>query len=114
MALSEGAARPPRDPGLQAERTALAWHRTSLALAANALLSLRAGLVSDQPLVLALGSVLVGAAAAVALMGARRKRALLADTHLTAPPPWMLAAVAAAALAACLTGLSGIVAAAMR
>lgn len=114
MALSERAARPPRDPGLQAERTALAWHRTALALVTNALLSLRAGVVSDQPLVLALGSVLVCAAATAAMMGVRRKRMLIDDPQVTAPPPWMPAAVTIAALAACLSGAAGVVAAALR
>jgi hypothetical protein len=61
--------------------------------------------------VAALGIVLVAAAAAVVVMGARRKRSLLVDAHVTAPPSWMTATVTAAALAACLTGLGGIVAA---
>ena len=36
----------PRDPGLQGERTALAWQRTSLAVFANGLLALRSASVA--------------------------------------------------------------------
>lgn len=37
-----------RDPGLQPERTRLAWGRTALTMAAVGLLSLRAGMVSGS------------------------------------------------------------------
>ncbi|HGM6878921.1 DUF202 domain-containing protein [Serratia nevei] len=39
---------PPRDPGLQPERTRLAWGRTALTMAVVGLLSLRAGMVSGS------------------------------------------------------------------
>ena len=37
------------DPGLQSERTVLAWTRSALAIAVNALLSIRAGFVASEP-----------------------------------------------------------------
>lgn len=38
-----------RDPGLQPERTRLAWTRTGVAMAANALLILKAGISLQHP-----------------------------------------------------------------
>jgi uncharacterized membrane protein YidH (DUF202 family) len=50
----------PRDPGLQPERTALAWRRTALAMTVNALLVARTGIASQaRPLMLA-GGLLAG------------------------------------------------------
>lgn len=112
--MSEGAARPPRDPGLQAERTALAWHRTALALLANALLALRLGLVAGQAAVIGLGVALLGGALAVSWIGRRRRRALVGDEQLSAPPAWMLQFTALAAVGAGLTGLAGVLATTMR
>lgn len=66
---------PQRPAGLQAERTALAWTRTSLALAGNGfLLLLRdhgAGVAGWTPAVLALLLVI-----GTALLGRRRRRQL--------------------------------------
>jgi uncharacterized membrane protein YidH (DUF202 family) len=98
-----------RDPGLQAERTTLAWSRTALALAGTALLAART-----------LGAVLGGPAAALAVAGGlaalvavvaahRRYRRWTAAgrTHRPGASNAALACVAAllgaAALAACLT-----------
>lgn len=114
MALSEGAARPPRDVGLQAERTALAWSRTGLALLANALLALRLGLVGGQALVMVLGVALLGGGLAVTLLGRRRRRSLVGDAHVAAPPAWMVQFTALAAVGAGLTGLAGVIAALLR
>ncbi|TVT50437.1 DUF202 domain-containing protein [Amycolatopsis rhizosphaerae] len=45
----------PRDPGLQPERTALAWHRTALGAAVLTVLLVRHGAVVRAPLELAAG-----------------------------------------------------------
>lgn len=44
-----------RDPGLQPERTALAWQRTALSAAVVSLLLVRAGVTGDAPLEIAAG-----------------------------------------------------------
>jgi uncharacterized membrane protein YidH (DUF202 family) len=60
------------DPGLQPERTGLAWTRTALALAGNAVLVLRVGLLGADRAVTAAGALLVLAAGWVAVAGWRR------------------------------------------
>jgi uncharacterized membrane protein YidH (DUF202 family) len=72
---------PPFDPGLQPERTALAWQRTGLALAAGALAGLRIlpSLVGPAAFVFAAG----GLALAIAVVVLARKRYRRAHEHLT-------------------------------
>jgi uncharacterized membrane protein YidH (DUF202 family) len=101
---------PPRDPGLQPERTALAWNRTGLALLLNALLALRLGLADGPPLMLALGGALVAGALATMAIGRRRRVQLLGDGRLDAAPVWMMRFTVLVALGAALTGLAGVVA----
>jgi uncharacterized membrane protein YidH (DUF202 family) len=89
-----------RDPGLQSERTALAWSRTALALAANAALTIRSGLTNQAPPVLFLGAVLlVAAAMLVPLSGWRRKQLLKAQKPISAQPRLLLAVCLLAMLA---------------
>ncbi|WP_353810492.1 DUF202 domain-containing protein [Agromyces sp. SYSU T00194] len=97
-----------RDPGLQPERTALAWGRTALAIAVNALLVLRSGFVSDQPVLAALGVVLFASAAAAAAYGVVRARELSHDGGLVMPSAWPLLAVAAVVLLAAAGGVVSI------
>ena len=67
-----------RDPGLQAERTSLAWGRTALAASITALLVTRDGFVSHQPALAAAGLLLLAAAAVTGAAARRRQSAIVA------------------------------------
>lgn len=65
-----------RDSGLQAQRTALAWARTGLAMVVNALLVLRLGAnAADRPVEF-LGVGLLAMSGGMLLMGEARRRQL--------------------------------------
>lgn len=99
-----------RDPGLQAERTALAWNRTGLAVFVNGLLALRSGWGSHQIPVTLLAFMLFLASAAVFIYALRRRRQLLSNQSVTGAPALALAAVTVVSLAACVIGLASIAA----
>jgi uncharacterized membrane protein YidH (DUF202 family) len=67
----------PRDPGLQVERTALAWWRTAFLLLANSVLIVRGGFEHRNLTLVGLGVLLLGTTAIACLVGARRHRDLL-------------------------------------
>ena len=106
-----GAAMPwSRDPGLQAERTALAWNRTGLAVLVNALLALRSGWTGRGAPITALGFVLLLASGAIILYGAWRRRHLLSVQGALAPSAHAVVAVAAVTLLACAVEIASVVA----
>ncbi|WP_150782915.1 DUF202 domain-containing protein [Pseudomonas fluorescens] len=100
----------PRDPGLQAERTALSWSRTGWAVLANALLALRSGWANQQVPITLLACALLVASGAVVLYGARRRRQLLSGQAVIAPSAFAIAAMTVVTLTACVTGVASIVA----
>ncbi len=80
----------PGDPGLQAQRTALAWVRTGLSVFVNALLALRAGMQGGSPLTAWLGVALLVAAAMTVACGTLRRRQLAATPTPGAPHATMM------------------------
>jgi len=91
--------RPTYDPGLQRERTAMAWTRTGLAVLVNSLIVLRAGANERQALLLVLGSLLFVAAGAAVGWGAWRARRLANGADPTTPWAMVVATVGVAWLA---------------
>lgn len=91
------------DPGLQPQRTALAWSRTGLAMVVNAVLVLRAGLVEDDPALLMLGALLTLVAGGFVAAGRLRRREL-ARPDAGGPPSWLIAWTAAGTVLACAAG----------
>lgn len=96
-----------RDPGLQAERTSLAWSRTSLALAANAILILRTAITERHlPLILVAG--VIGLAAAGIWVGGhvRGQQLLRVARAVDARLTLAVALLACLAVAAGLTSIA--------
>jgi hypothetical protein len=100
----------PYDPGLPPQRTALAWSRTALNLLVNALLALKAGFERQQRLLLLLGLLLLAAAAAGMLCGAWRRRQLLGEQGVHAPPRWLMLGTVGVTWLAAVTGVLAVAA----
>lgn len=99
----------PGDPGLQPQRTALAWSRTAIALFVVAVLSIRGGVERDDRLGSLVGIVLLLAAAGGLSCAHWRRSRLVALQGLEAPPRWLMAATLVAALVAVANGLASFV-----
>ena len=97
-----------RDPGLQAERTALAWNRTALSLLVNALLTLRIGWGSENLLVTLLAVALLAACGFLVAHGAWRRRVLLGTRPHIAPTHWAVGFTAVLAVATSAVGLASL------
>ena len=95
-----------RDAGLQAERTALAWSRTALAILTNGVLVLRAGWAGEKGAITFLAFALLLAAAATFRYSMQRRRELDSAPRPSAPPAAVTGAVAVAAVGACCVGLA--------
>lgn len=93
---------PPYDPGLQAERTVLAWRRTAVAVLVNALLWLRAGLADGDSALLLLGMALLALAAGFHVCGRQRGRALATGARPAPAHPALMRALALGTALACL------------
>lgn len=94
-----------KDPGLQAERTALAWNRTGWAVLVNALLALRSGWLHQHLLVTLLALALLVASGVMIYLGAWRRRQLLDGRGGLAPSSPMVIAATAVTLIACVTAV---------
>lgn len=91
------------DPGLQPQRTSLAWGRTALSMTVVALLVLRAGIQNHQPAVLAVGVLDLVCAILLYVTGTWRRAGLIRDEIHQAPAAWM-AGIATAVGLACVAG----------
>src|SRR5262245_33495646 len=98
------------DPGLQPQRTALAWSRTSLAVFVNALVVLRTGAQADKTPLIVVGILLLVAAAAGVMYSTWRRQRLLHDTPPGAAPVAAMLGAAAVTWLACVGGLACVMA----
>ncbi|NUU68280.1 DUF202 domain-containing protein [Enterobacteriaceae bacterium BIT-l23] len=72
-----------RDPGLQPERTALSWHRTSFSSLILALVTVRSGFSNGDVILAVLGTFSTLFAMALVLVSLRRQWVMPRDMELT-------------------------------
>jgi uncharacterized membrane protein YidH (DUF202 family) len=90
-----------RDPGLQPERTALAWRRTALSLLVNGALLLRPAVEARSPALGTAALLVLLAAATLVVVGEHRRRALASASVHRAPHAGLAALLLAAVWLAC-------------
>ncbi|MCG8708180.1 DUF202 domain-containing protein [Brenneria sp. 4F2] len=61
-----------RDPGLQPQRTGMAWSRTMFVMLIDSLLFFRTGIADDNPMVYGCGILLLGVASMMAILAVMR------------------------------------------
>lgn len=107
-ASAETASGPPRDPGLQPERTRLAWSRTSMAFFANGALMLHAGHQLDHWAWTIPGVLILVVGAGVYATGILRHRRVEAALAAGAPVAGTVP-IQVTAAASIVVGIAGIV-----
>ena len=98
-----------RDPGLQPERTALAWNRTAVMVLANALIIFRGGIIDGSMSLVLLSGVCMFSAVWVWLFGKHRGRQILnmhPDLLSSSNGLWIIAGVSTIS---CTAGLTAII-----
>lgn len=93
----------PRDPGLQPERTLLAWRRTCLGLVVNSFLLMRGGALHGEPAAIGAG-LLVVALAGWLYARVRARLSTSLGVCASAPDPGVVMVATCAALLLCLMG----------
>lgn len=83
-----------RDPGLQPERTSLAWTRTAWSMLVTAGVWLKIGTESHRLGITATGIFLLAGAFLAWVIGVRRRNELLSRRAVKAPSAHLMAAVA--------------------
>jgi hypothetical protein len=93
------------DPGLQPQRTSLAWSRTGFSVFINALVVLRTAGNTHHALLFALGLGLLLAAGIVAVCGINRSTALNSGLKPAGPSWLLMISVITASLTAAVAGI---------
>jgi len=93
------------DPGLQPQRTSLAWYRTGFAVFINALIVLRIASSSHQKYLYWVGLLLLFASIMVAIWGLDRIATLNNSLVAIRPPRFLMATITITTLIAAVAGL---------